>query len=99
MAAGQNPSCLDGVGENVQRLYRGFPVDAAVGDALAVDQRLARHDILTARDQVTLHHDAGDAGLAVGYLAGDICSDERLVLGLFAAVGVAGIDHDPRRHA
>ena len=74
------PSCLDSVGQPVQRLHGGLPVDAAVGNALAVDERLARYDILPARDQVALHHDAGNARFATGYLPGDIGSNQWLVL-------------------
>ena len=37
------------------------PVDAAIGDRLAVGQRLAGDQVLTAGDEVGLDHDADDA--------------------------------------
>src|SRR5689334_24596132 len=37
--------------------------------------------------------------LAGRELAGDIGGDERLVLRLLAGIGVAGVDHQPRRQA
>jgi hypothetical protein len=47
----------------------GFrPVDAAVGDALAVDQRLAGDQLLRAGHQVALDHHAHDALVARGNL-------------------------------
>src|SRR5674476_78288 len=86
----------NGVGKQIQCRHRRLPVDAAIGNALAVSRRRPRHHVLAARDQIALDHDAHDALLATGYLAADIGHHQRLVLGLLAAVGVTGIDHDPR---
>ena len=36
------------------------PVDAGVGDALAVDQRFAGDELLRAGDEIALDHDADD---------------------------------------
>src|SRR5207237_7406368 len=85
--------------QHVQRGYRRLPVDAAVGDALSVGQRLARYHVLATGGQIALDHDAGDALLAFRDLLRDVGDDQRLVLRLLVAVGVAGVDHEPRGHA
>ena len=44
-------------------------------------------------------HHAGDAVIPVGDLRPDFVKHRRLARGVFAAVGMAGIDHDLRPHA
>lgn len=70
------------------------PVDAAVGDALAVDERLAGDERLGSSDQVALNHHALDAAISGGDLCGYIVADDGLTLVVLAAVGVAEVDHD-----
>ncbi len=78
----------------------GFgPVDAAVGDALAVDERLAGDELLRAGDEIALDHDADDVAIAGGDLRGDVVADDGLAAIILAAVGVAEVDHDARRDA
>jgi hypothetical protein len=55
----------------------GFlPVDAGVGDALAVDKRLAGRELLRAGDQIALNHDADDVAISRGDLRGDVAADD-----------------------
>ena len=54
------------------------PVDAGVGDALAVDERLAGDELLRAGDEIALDHDADDVAIAGGDLRGHVVADERL---------------------
>ena len=75
------------------------PVDAGVGDALAVDERLAGDEFLRAGDEIALDHDADDAAVAGGDLRGDVVADDGLAAVVLVAVGVAEVDHDARRDA
>jgi len=78
----------------------GFsPVDAGVGDALAVDERFAGDELLCACDEVAFEHDADDAFVACGDLAGNVAADSELLSMVFVAVGVAAVDHDLRAYA
>src|ERR1039458_345660 len=63
------------------------PVDAGVGDALAVDEGLAWDEFLRAGHQIALHHDAEDVWVASGNLAGDIVAGNRLAAVVLVAVG------------
>ena len=73
----------------------GFgPVDAGVGDALAVDEGLAGDEFLCAGDQVALNHDADDVRLSCGDLRGYVVADDGLAAVVLVAVGVAEVDHD-----
>ena len=83
-----------GGGEFVQERVCLLPVDAGVGDALAVDQRLAGDELLRAGDEVALKHDTDDVAVAGGDLSGDVAADEGLARVVFVAVGVAAVDHD-----
>ena len=75
----------------------GFiPADAGVGDALAVDQFTAGDELLRSGDEIAFEHDADDAAIAGGDLSGDIAADGGLAGVVFAAVGVAAVDHDAR---
>src|SRR5262245_29197749 len=67
-------------GESRQHLCRIVPADAAVGDALAVLERLAGDDLLPPLDQVRFHHHADDALLTAGELRGDVGRDVYLPL-------------------
>lgn len=83
----------------------GFlPVEAGVGDALAVDEGLAGDELLRAGDQIALDHDAHNPSIAAlaagaGDLAGDIVADDGLAAIVFAAVGMGEVDHDAGRKA
>jgi hypothetical protein len=54
---------------------------------------LSGDQVLAAFDEVRLDHDADDALVAGGDLAGDVASPPRSALELLAAVGVREIDH------
>ena len=88
-----------GLREAREHVHRLFPADAAIGDALAVDQRLARDHGLLSGDEVAFHHHADDAGLTRFHLRGDVFDDLGLVVGVLAAVGMAGVDHEARGQA
>src|SRR6185436_14982277 len=81
------------IGERLEQLLAVLPADAAIGDALPVDERLTRHEILPPGFQVTLDHDAENAVLAGGELARDIGADLDLLLRILARVRMAEIDH------
>src|SRR6266536_2790185 len=88
-----------GGGEGLEDADRVLPTDAAVGDALAVGELLARHEVLTARHEVALDHDSEDALVAPADLLADVLADGDLVLRLLLAVGVARVDHEPLRES
>ena len=78
----------------------GFvPIDAAIGDALSIDEWLAWYEFLRSRDQIALDHDAEDAAVSRGNLCGDIAAHEALTSVVLVAVGVAAVDHDARGDA
>src|SRR6185436_1537133 len=93
------PSLLHRFGQPLQHSDRCRPVDAAVGDALAVDERAARRQVLAPGDQVALDHDAGDAPLPGFDLLCDVARHGRLILRTLAAVAVTDVDHDLRPQA
>ena len=64
-----------GFGEVVDQGAAVFPADAGVGDAEAVDQGFPWHEILTAGFEMAFDHDAENARIAGGDLAGDISAD------------------------
>lgn len=72
------------------------PADAGVGDALAVDELFAGDKLLTSGDQVAFEHNAHDASVAAGDLAGDVAADGGLLGVILVAVGVAAVNHDAR---
>src|SRR5580658_8762220 len=74
-----------------------WPVDAGVGDALAVDERLAWCELLRAGYEIALNHHAHNALLARRHLAGYVVADERLAAIVLAGVGVTEVDHDAGR--
>jgi hypothetical protein len=86
-----------GVGQGIDQTSRIFPADTGVGDALAVDERFARNQILTARLEMAFDHDADDARVAGSDLRGNVLADSELLGRFLAAVAVASIDHDARR--
>src|SRR5690606_11898652 len=73
------------LGQPLQYRDRSLPAQAAVGDALAIDQRAPVHRILAATDQVAFHHDADDPPLAAFQLRGDVLDHGRLVVRVLAA--------------
>ena len=85
-----------GCGELFEKGMGLLPVDASVGDALAVDEGLAGYEFLRSGDEVALDHDADDSLIS----GGDLCSSFAAYYGLAAviliAVGVAEVDHASR---
>src|SRR5690606_22657763 len=91
------PADAHRLGQSLEYAHGIFPVDAAIGDALAVRKFLTRNQILTARHEVALHHDAEDAVIARLYLPRDVVDDERLLAVVLGAVRVTGVHHKPRQ--
>ena len=89
----------DGGGERGEERVGFGPVDAGVGDALAVYEGLAGNEFLRAGDQVALDHDADDVVISGGDLRGNIFAHDRLAAIVFLAVGVTEVDHDAGRDA
>ena len=89
----------DGGGELGEQRAGFVPVDAGVGDALAVNQGLAGNEFLRASDEIALDHDADDVAIALGDLRGHVVADDGLAAVILAAVGVAEVDHDAGRDA
>jgi hypothetical protein len=73
----------------------GIPTEARIGHTLAVGERPS-HAILPAGDDMRLHHDARDPGLAARDLAPDIFAYRGLIFEILATIAVTGIDHDRR---
>src|SRR5471030_2498819 len=94
---GAQTALAHGGGQAVQHLHAAVPVDAAVGDGLAVDQLLARHQVLAPRHQMRFDHHADDAAVAAGHLRGDVGANRDLVGRILRAVGVRRVYHPPRR--
>ena len=90
---------LDGGGKFVQECAGLGPVDAGVGDALSIDECLAVCESLTSGDEIAFHHDPDDAALAVRDLLSHGAAYGALPAMVFAAVGVATVDHDTRTDA
>lgn len=81
-------SGADSVGQLLQHLHRGAPVDAGVGDAdAALEARgTIGWDLLVALVKVRFDHDADDAVLAFAELVTDDLCDLGLVLVVFLRV-------------
>src|SRR5262249_54431850 len=77
-----------GLGQRLEDGDRVLPGETGVGDALAVDERLAEPGILAPPDQVALEHDADDVGAPVGELAGQVAGHLRLARMILPAVAV-----------
>src|SRR5262245_56781740 len=90
---GSAAALAHGFCEILQNRKRRVPGDAAVGHALAKGHPAALADLLATADQEAFDHDAEDGAAAARYLRRDGGRDLRLFVGLFAAVGVAGVDH------
>src|SRR6266540_1241267 len=95
------PALAHGLGEILEQRYAVLPADAGVGDALAVYERLSRHQVLASRLEVRFDHDAEDALLARRDLTRDFARHVYLALIHLLAVRMAAIDHqallEPRR--
>src|SRR5258706_15204272 len=87
------PALAHGFGEVLEQRHAVLPADAGVGDALAVYERLPRHEILASRLEVRFHHEADDAIFAGGDLARDLARDVDLALIHLLAVRMTAIDH------
>ena len=61
---------------------------------MTVDELFAGDEFLGPCDEVALEHDAHDALVAAGDLAGDVAADSGLLGVILVAVGVAAVDHD-----
>ena len=75
--------------QQCQQFFGIFPADAGIGDALSVNDGV----VLSPFNQMAFHHHAYDVLLAVLDLRGDVLGDFHLAFEVFAAVGVAAIDH------
>ena len=73
------------------------PVNAGVGDALSVEQWLTGNELLRTCHQIAFDHGADDVWVAGGDLSGDVVANDGLAAVIFAAIGVAEVDHDAGR--
>src|SRR5205085_7691897 len=78
--------------ELVQHVDSRTPVEAAIGDRLAIDELLAP-EVLAAADQERLEHHPDDRAVAIADLPANLVPDDRLTRGILAAVVVGAIDH------
>ena len=83
-------------GEAMQHGLRFIPAEASIRDALAVGQGTLGV-VLGARDEVTFDHQGCNSGFAGFNLLGEILRNGRLSGRILATVGMAAVDHDPRR--
>src|ERR1700674_560728 len=79
--------------QQADQLVAVFPPEAAIGDALTVDEFLARDQILPARLQMTFHHHAENAVLAAGDLREHVFCHVSLLLIALLAVGMDEMHH------
>ena len=89
-------ACSHRCSQILQQRHTGLPADAGIGDALAIVERgqgHARLEVLTALDQMRLHHHANDALLTRGHLTTDLGRNLDLAAVVLLAVGMAAIDH------
>src|SRR5687768_9356441 len=96
---GFDAALAHGLGEFVEERAALFPGDTAVGNAHAILQGLARHEVLPPAFEMAFHHDAEDALFAAADLRRDVVSHVELLLRILAAVAVAEIDHELGRNA
>src|SRR5258706_2632232 len=64
------------VRKRVEQLHAVFPANAPIGDALPVDERLARHQVLTAGLQMALDPAAANTAVAACQLPRDVAADD-----------------------
>ena len=83
------------VGCLAQQLFRPAPAKAAVRDRHAVTQRRAQR--LAAFEQMALDHHADQRSITLQALFKHVVEHGWLTQRVFAAVGMAAVDHDPCR--
>src|SRR5258707_1907065 len=75
----------------------GFaPIDAGIGDALSIDQRLAWHEFLRSHDQIAFDHDAEDAAVPRGHLWRHIAAPPTLTTVVLIARALSAVRPDTR---
>jgi hypothetical protein len=87
--------CPDSVGELLENIHGGVPVNASVGDRdtpLEAGRALLR-DLLVASAQVALNHDTDNAVLALADLVANDLGNLGLVLVVLERVAVRAVDH------
>src|SRR3990167_10923762 len=84
------PQPVDGLS---QQVFRSGPAEAAISHRYAVAQRWAQG--LAAFEQMALDHHADQRSIALQALLKHIVEYGGLTSRVFAAVGVAAVDHDP----
>ena len=95
----QLSACADCRGQLCQQSMRFVPVDAGIGNALPIGQWLSCNEALRSGDKIAFQHHAHDAAVTGGNLPGNIAADSALLPVVFAAVGMAAIDHDARLYS
>src|SRR5579871_6300523 len=70
------------------------PRDAGVGNALPINERLPRYELLRAFHEIAFEHYAEDVAISRGDLPGNIAAHQALAPMVLVAVGVAAVDHD-----
>ncbi len=94
------PARAHGLGEVFEHLLGGLPVDAGVGDALAVGEcGWVVAEALVAGVEVALDHHGSDGLVTGGDLFGEVGGDFGLVLVIFEAVAVGAVDHQLGTHS
>src|ERR1039458_4550131 len=86
----------NGLRKPAQQFQCLVPSHTRIGDTLAIHQRFPCDQLLCSCDQIALQHDADDVPVSLGNLPCDIAANRRLARVVFAAVGMAAINHDAR---
>jgi len=79
----QAPAFLDSLRESFEHFLRSIPVNAAICDALTINQGLTSHQVLSTTDEVALNHHPQDTGITCLKLAGNVIADSWLVFRFF----------------
>jgi len=94
-AFGGGQVTLEGRVGGEEEAFGGGPVDALVGDGLAVGELVeGLGEVLVAGHEVAFEHGADDGFVAGDALGDDFLEDGGHALVVLAAVGVGGIDHE-----
>src|SRR5690606_10213579 len=77
----------------LKRFHGSVPVNAAIRYALTISQGLPGDQVLAPPYQVAFYHYSKYALLARFHLLSNVLEHHRLVLIVFIAIGMTGIDH------
>ena len=94
LRSGSRSSGTHAVGQFPEKSNGLVPSHARIGDALPMGKRLTWNQALRSRDQIALQHNADDASVATGNLAGNMAAHGSLAGVIFITVGMTAVDHD-----